>query len=121
MTVDLVFLDGEVRWNPDSEDDVYLLQSAHLWTRYHELQINLHRPFIPSHSDTPKEAVAEIGFPSLSICLSASRAIVRIIECVHRRFPDRLFPLFSVGPRELPILVRDVNEILNRTRHFWQE
>ncbi|KZV75184.1 hypothetical protein PENSPDRAFT_647463 [Peniophora sp. CONT] len=93
---------AHLRWNPDEENDVYLLQSAHLWTRFYELQINLHRPFIPSHSNNTKEAVSEIAFPSLSICLSASRTIVRIIECVQRRFPGQLFPFlddptFSAG------------------------
>ncbi|VDB85388.1 unnamed protein product [Peniophora sp. CBMAI 1063] len=79
-------------WDANNDDDVGLLQSAHIWTRYYELQINLHRPFIPSQTNSTNQAIAAIGFPSLSICLSASRAIVRIVDCVQRRFPGRIFP-----------------------------
>lgn len=90
-------IDGKVRWGTEGQDDVFLLQSAHLWTRYHELQIILHRPFINPRPSTPKEVVAELGFPSLVICLSAARAIVRIIDCVQRRFPGQLFPFLHVS------------------------
>ncbi|KZV67453.1 hypothetical protein PENSPDRAFT_654016 [Peniophora sp. CONT] len=83
---------NHLRWDPNVQDDVFLSQSAHLWTRYHELQIILHRPFISPRPSTPKEVVAELGFPSLAICLSAARSIVRIIECIQQRFPGQLFP-----------------------------
>ncbi|VDC04175.1 unnamed protein product [Peniophora sp. CBMAI 1063] len=81
-----------LRWDQEGQEDIFLIQAAHLWTRYHELQIILHRPFINPRPSTPKEVAAELGFPSLAICLSAARSIVRIIDCVHRRFPGQLFP-----------------------------
>ncbi|VDC06061.1 unnamed protein product [Peniophora sp. CBMAI 1063] len=82
-----------LRWDPGGIDDVSLLQSAHLWSRFHSMQITLHRPFIAPRAGTPKGVTEELGFPSWSICLSAARSTVRIIECIESRFPGRLFPL----------------------------
>lgn len=94
---------SQVRWDPEGQDDVLLLQSAHLWTRFHNMQITLHRPFIAPRPNTPKEVTTELGFPSLSICLSAARAVIRIIDTVQRRFPGQLFPLLHVNThRGLP-------------------
>ncbi|KZV74474.1 hypothetical protein PENSPDRAFT_625698 [Peniophora sp. CONT] len=84
---------AHLRWDPGGQDDISLLQSAHLWARFHNMQITIHRPFIAPRPGTPKEVTAELGVPSLVICLSAARAIVRIVDCVQHRFPGRLFPL----------------------------
>ncbi|KZV64200.1 hypothetical protein PENSPDRAFT_757416 [Peniophora sp. CONT] len=84
-----------IRWDPGGKDDIFYLQAAHLWTWFHDGQIILHRPFITPRPNTPPDVAAELGFPFLTICLSAARAIVRILESVQQRLPGQLFPLLQ--------------------------
>ncbi|KZV67461.1 hypothetical protein PENSPDRAFT_688084 [Peniophora sp. CONT] len=84
-----------IRWNPAEKNDIFFMQAAHLRVWYHDGQIILHRPFITPRPNTPPHVVAELGFPFLAICLSAARAIVRILESVRQRFPGQLFPLLQ--------------------------
>ncbi|KZV68285.1 hypothetical protein PENSPDRAFT_22299 [Peniophora sp. CONT] len=73
-----------LRWDPTRADDTFFSQSAHLYAQYHATQIMIHRPFISSNYRTP------IPFPSLSICMSASRSLTRITEALYTRNRDQL-------------------------------
>ncbi|KAJ6544036.1 fungal-specific transcription factor domain-containing protein [Mycena capillaripes] len=70
-----------LRWDPDRKNKLHLSQSALLHTAYYELQILVHRPFIP----TPFETTHSGALPSLTICTSAARSCVRIFDNHVRR------------------------------------
>ena len=55
------------------------MQSAMLYSGYYMLQINVHRPFIPS----PRKP-SRLSFPSLAICTNAARSCIHVLE-VHRQ------------------------------------
>ena len=67
-----------MRWDPDRADDVFFNQSAILYSNYYVLQIFVHRPFIPS----PRRplASAKLSLPSMTICVNAARACLRVLE-----------------------------------------
>lgn len=69
-----------VRWNPDCEDTVFFKQSAALHATYYQLQIFIHRPFIPAPRN-PSPAT----FPSLAICSNAARSCSHVLESFNRR------------------------------------
>ena len=71
-----------VRWDPRREDPDFLSQSAFLYSTYYELQIVVHRQYIPS----PKKTLS-LPFPSLAICANAARSLVHIVEVQHERSP----------------------------------
>jgi hypothetical protein len=75
-----------VRWDPMREDDLFFLQSAHLYAQFYDLQIAIHRPFItplkPSHH----------SFPAGAICANAARSCAHIIARVSRRSLGRTIP-----------------------------
>ena len=72
-----------VRWDPDREDDLFLNQSAILYANYYQLQIFIHRTFIPS----PRRplANANLSLPSMTICVNAARACLRVLDVQNRR------------------------------------
>ena len=72
-----------VRWDPNREDNLFLNQSAILYANYYQLQIFIHRLFIPS----PRRplANANMSLPSMTICVNAARACLRVLEVQHRR------------------------------------
>ncbi|KAI0317119.1 fungal-specific transcription factor domain-containing protein [Amylostereum chailletii] len=75
-----------LHWDPTRKDDVFFIQSAHLFSTYHMLQITVHRPFIPSPSKP-----STLPYPSLSICTNAARLSSNIIDTCLTRMPDRPF------------------------------
>lgn len=79
-----------VRWDPTREDDVFFIQSAHLWAQYYELQIVVHRPFISPQKRSP------LSFPSLAICANAARSCSHVVDHCQKRFPDKIFPFLHV-------------------------
>ena len=64
-----------VRWDPNRENLVFLNQSANLYASYYQLQISVHRPFIPS----PRKP-SPLSFPSLAICTNAARACILALD-----------------------------------------
>ncbi|KAL0070025.1 Gypsy retrotransposon integrase-like protein 1 [Marasmius tenuissimus] len=91
-----------LKWDPEMSDPVFFQQSALLYSTYHWVQIQVHRPFIPRPG---QEAV--LPFPSLAICSNAARKIIQIIETLQNRrdrgmialemVPNILTPLFSAA------------------------
>ena len=92
-----------VRWDPNREDTVFLNQSAILYANYYQLQIFVHRPFIPS----PRRplANANLSLPSMTICASAARACLRVLEVQHRRAMSTRsgFTLYALTPLQMPL------------------
>ena len=72
-----------MRWDPNREDDLFLNQSAILYANYYQLQMVIHREFIPS----PRRplANANLPLPSMAICVNAARACLRVLDVQHRR------------------------------------
>lgn len=85
-----------VRWDPNRESDIFFQQSVLLYTTYHEIQILIHKPFIP----TPRVSSA-LSFPSLTICTSAARACTHIATLSSKRDKERgvLLPMCSLQVR----------------------
>lgn len=77
-----------VRWDPDREDGLFFRQSAFLFTSYYQLQVYVHRPFIPT-----SRTASTLSFPSLVMCTSASRSCIRIVEVQMRRTKGIYAPL----------------------------
>lgn len=63
------------------------MQSAVLYSQYYQLQIMVHRPFIPTAQKPSK-----LSFPSLAICTNAARAISHITDAARKHYPGRAFP-----------------------------
>ncbi|KAI0028714.1 fungal-specific transcription factor domain-containing protein, partial [Vararia minispora EC-137] len=76
-----------LRWDPMREDDVFFIQSAHLYAMFYELQIAVHRPFISPLKNS------QHSFPSIAICVNAARSCSRIVDSLTKRWPMRIFPL----------------------------
>lgn len=69
-----------MRWDPNREDPLHLIQSASLLGHYYQVQIAVHRPFLSvARRDSP------LSFPSVIICNNAARSTVQAIEVVYRR------------------------------------
>jgi hypothetical protein len=88
-----------VRWDPQRENELFFHQSAVLYALYYQLQIIIHRPFIPS----PKKP-SPLTFPSLAICTNAARSCSHVIDIQQRR-AQRPLPLQIVCPRADPTLL----------------
>jgi len=65
---------SHLRWNP-TENTLFLSQSAVLYAIYYQLQIFIHRPFIPSPRNHSRAT-----FPSLTICTNAARSCCHVLE-----------------------------------------
>ncbi|KAJ7495878.1 putative fungal-specific transcription factor [Mycena galericulata] len=70
-----------LRWDPECKDRLRFNQSAVLHAAYYNVQILLHRPFIPA----PLETSPPSPLPSLAICTNAARSCARIFEVHSRR------------------------------------
>jgi len=69
-----------LRWDPMRKDPVFFDQSVALLCAYHQLQILIHRPFIPMvHKSAPT------ALPSLAVCTSAARACANLVDIQRRR------------------------------------
>ncbi|KAJ7495900.1 hypothetical protein B0H11DRAFT_2001129, partial [Mycena galericulata] len=86
-----------LRWDPERKDRLHFNQSALLHTAYYNVQILLHRPFIPA----PLETSPPNPLPSLAICTTAARSCARIFEVYSRRgIPlkyNHLPPIFTAA------------------------
>ncbi|GBE88069.1 predicted protein [Sparassis crispa] len=69
-----------LRWDPNRENITFLNQSAHLYASYYQLQIVVHRPFIP----TPRKP-SPLSFPSLAICTNAARSCTHVLDIQYQR------------------------------------
>ncbi|KAI0697710.1 fungal-specific transcription factor domain-containing protein [Cerioporus squamosus] len=72
---------AHLRWNPPSEDPTFFKQSAFLYINFYQIQIYIHRQFIPS----PRRTAPTHQLPSLTICVSAARACMEVIEVQWKR------------------------------------
>ena len=84
-----------VRWDPTRENLLFLNQSANLYANYYQLQIAVHRPFIPS----PRKP-SPLSFPSLAICTNAARSSIHVLDVQYKRTG---MPLFSNQVRAPPL------------------
>ena len=85
-----------VRWDPTRENLLFLNQSANLYANYYQLQIAVHRPFIPS----PRKP-SPLSFPSLAICTNAARSCIHVLDMQYKRAG---MPTYSNQARPLPSL-----------------
>ncbi|KAJ6492202.1 fungal-specific transcription factor domain-containing protein [Mycena sanguinolenta] len=80
-------LPDHLRWDPMREDPVFFDQSAAIHAAYFDLQITIHRPFIPMLRRAPT------GVPSLILCTSAARGCANVMNVQRRRRGNIPFPL----------------------------
>ncbi len=86
---------GAVRWDPNRENLLFLNQSANLYAHYYQLQIAVHRPFIPS----PRKP-SPLPFPSLAISTNAARSCIHVLDLQYKRSGVTYFnqmSLFTAG------------------------
>ncbi|KAI0691313.1 fungal-specific transcription factor domain-containing protein [Cytidiella melzeri] len=69
-----------LRWDPRLEDLDFFNQSAFLYSFYYQVQIIVHRQYIPSH-----KRFSSLYLPSLAICTNAARSSLHILEAQHER------------------------------------
>ncbi|KAJ7617218.1 fungal-specific transcription factor domain-containing protein [Roridomyces roridus] len=70
-----------LRWDPNLKG-IFLDQSASLYAAYYNVQILIHRPFIPPSGAVP---TAPSIFPSLAICANSARSCGHVVEAHSRR------------------------------------
>ncbi|KAJ7157390.1 hypothetical protein C8R46DRAFT_425029 [Mycena filopes] len=71
-----------LKWDPHQENQVFLAQSAALYSTYYHAQILIHRPFIPAPG---RATVLPEKFPSLAICANAARLCAHVLDVQTRR------------------------------------
>ncbi|KAJ7053852.1 fungal-specific transcription factor domain-containing protein [Mycena amicta] len=71
-----------LKWDPQQENQIFLDQSATLYSSYYHAQILIHRPFITAPG---KESSSNSSFPSMAICANAARSIGHVLEVQARR------------------------------------
>ncbi|KAI0666620.1 fungal-specific transcription factor domain-containing protein [Trametes maxima] len=85
-----------LRWDPHRDDPTFMTQSAALYCTYYQLQIFVHRPFLPTLSKSSR-----LSLPSLAICTNAARSCVHVNDVQYRRtgFPNvfNRLPIFTAG------------------------
>ncbi|EIW84587.1 hypothetical protein CONPUDRAFT_163668 [Coniophora puteana RWD-64-598 SS2] len=77
-----------LRWSPNIQKPIFLLQSCTLYTSYYHTQILIHRPFIPS----PRKP-SPLSYPSLAICTNAARLCSHVIDEYVQRMGTDMTPL----------------------------
>ncbi|OJT05037.1 hypothetical protein TRAPUB_4102 [Trametes pubescens] len=89
-------LPDHLRWDPHREDLVFLNQSSVLYMKYYQLQIFIHRPFLPTSRKSSR-----LTLPSLAICTNAARSCIHVSDVQCRRNGTPLaysrMPLFTAG------------------------
>ncbi|KAJ6541638.1 fungal-specific transcription factor domain-containing protein [Mycena capillaripes] len=83
---------SHLRW-PANPEGIFLDQSASLYLTYYQIQILIHRPFIPAPGET---YVAESAFPSLAICANSARSCGHVMELHSRRSGDILHYPYAI-------------------------
>ncbi|KAJ7702821.1 fungal-specific transcription factor domain-containing protein [Mycena rosella] len=69
-----------VRWDPNREEDKSFDQSALLYCTYYQVQMTIHRPFIPMIRNG-----ASTALPSLAICTNAARSCSHVADVSRLR------------------------------------
>ncbi|KAF7308747.1 Fungal-trans domain-containing protein [Mycena kentingensis (nom. inval.)] len=71
-----------LKWDPNQQEQIFLDQSAILYTAYYHAQILIHRPFLssPGNDTSPKPT-----FPSMAICANAARSLGHVLNIQARR------------------------------------
>ncbi|KAJ7134481.1 fungal-specific transcription factor domain-containing protein [Mycena epipterygia] len=86
------FLDSvppHLRWDPERTSDAFFDQSASLNVTYNYVQIAIHRPYLRKTN--------VLAAPSLSICTTAARSLIRTVDTWLRK-SKRLPPPFLQNP-----------------------
>ncbi|KAJ7022335.1 fungal-specific transcription factor domain-containing protein [Mycena alexandri] len=94
-----------LRWDPARRNKIHLMQSALLHTTFYNVQILLHRPYIPA----PFQVSPPGAVPSLAICTNAARACVRIFEA----YKDRTSELELSFPMLPPVFTAAIVLVLS--------
>ncbi|KAJ7497597.1 putative fungal-specific transcription factor [Mycena latifolia] len=111
----LLEVPDHLRWDPKRKNRLHFKQSAALYTAYYNVQILVHRPFIPVplEASLPGELPSYLrcahanhrfcigAHPSLAICTSAARSCARIIDTQQQAGiplnPSLLHPVFTAA------------------------
>ena len=72
-----------VRWNPEQENELFLIQAATIGGFYYLHQIAVHRSFMARPSSSRRES--PISPLSTIICVNAARAAIQVVEVVYHR------------------------------------
>ena len=76
-----------MRWSSGIENDIFSNQSATIYTSYYLALILIYRPFTQAaalfpmpNEEAPARPIKDFPFPADSICLSAARSAIRILD-----------------------------------------
>ncbi|KAJ7890934.1 fungal-specific transcription factor domain-containing protein [Mycena olivaceomarginata] len=69
-----------LRWDPNRRDEAFFDQSVFLFCTYYQVQMTIHRPFIPTI-----RAGGETSLPSLAICTNAARSCSHVADMSRLR------------------------------------
>ncbi|KAJ7079406.1 fungal-specific transcription factor domain-containing protein [Mycena belliarum] len=69
-----------LRWDPNRRDDMFFDQSVYLYCHYYQVQMMIHRPFIPMIRKG-----ASTALPSLAICTNAARSCSHVADTSNIR------------------------------------
>ncbi|KAF7353488.1 Zn(2)-C6 fungal-type domain-containing protein [Mycena sanguinolenta] len=90
-----------LRWDPNRPEDAFFDQSAFLYCSYYQVQMTIHRPFIPMMRNA-----VPISLPSLEICINAARSCSHVAETLRLRKEGVPVP-------EILVCVARINELTN--------
>ncbi|KAI0737553.1 fungal-specific transcription factor domain-containing protein [Daedaleopsis nitida] len=99
---------AHLRWEPSGSNLDSFNQSARLHIHYYLAQIAVHRPFIPRSGRSPNV----LPFPSLTICTSAARSCVSVLDAQHRR-TRTLHCALTPMPLQMPLATACVTLLIN--------
>ncbi|KAJ7476649.1 fungal-specific transcription factor domain-containing protein [Mycena latifolia] len=77
-----------LRWDPNRRDDNFFDQSAFLYCTYYQVQMMIHRPFIPMIRKG-----ASTALPSLAICTNAARSCSHVADIINHRKQGKPVPI----------------------------
>ncbi|KAK6992172.1 fungal-specific transcription factor domain-containing protein [Favolaschia claudopus] len=108
-------LPDHLRWNPKHENLEFFEQSASLYCSYYELQVLIHRAYLPSPSRSqPLTNLKDSSsnnlrvFRSLGICLNAARSLIHVADFHRQRLGEKPVPLSQVQPTSFLSFSSDV-------------
>ncbi|KAJ7694369.1 fungal-specific transcription factor domain-containing protein [Mycena rosella] len=82
-----------LRWDPNRRDDAFFDQSAWLYCAYYQVQMTIHRPFIPMIRKD-----ASTALHALAICTNAARSCSHVSDISMHRKNGKPVPVI-VGPQ----------------------
>ncbi|KAF8216525.1 fungal-specific transcription factor domain-containing protein [Mycena galopus ATCC 62051] len=93
-----------LRWNPTHENDEFFEQSTLLYCSYYQLQILIHREYLPNPKRppaflNPKDASSNNihAFPSVAICLNAAHSCIHFADIHRERTGERPLPMAQMA------------------------